>query len=105
MRSAPNLARICSASTNRVWGRFAGFLKPGDIRRMARLCGLSPEEAVSALKNEAFNAAWQREVKENEAFLNAHGLWGVPCLRYGELLVWGQDRLWRIEQEVLRDCQ
>lgn len=57
-------APLLSCQRNRVWGRFAGFLKPGDIKQMAELCGLSPEEAVQAPKNELFNATWQKEVKE-----------------------------------------
>jgi 2-hydroxychromene-2-carboxylate isomerase len=33
--------------------------------------------------------------------LSSEGMWGVPCMKFGEFCVWGQDRLWAIEQEVL----
>jgi 2-hydroxychromene-2-carboxylate isomerase len=33
----------------------------------------------------------------------ALGSWGVPTFKYGELVLWGQDRIGLIEQEMLKD--
>ncbi|HVN85284.1 MAG TPA: DsbA family protein [Candidatus Binatia bacterium] len=51
---------------------------------------------------------WQGELEENRAALLAMGLWGVPSFRVAggnerdDFSTWGQDRLWRIEQEIRR---
>jgi hypothetical protein len=39
----------------------------------------------------------------NREFLQSQGMWGVPCVRYGDILVWGQDKLWVIERAMKRD--
>lgn len=39
----------------------------------------------------------------NIKVMRASGLWGVPCLRYGDVFVWGADRLWAIERAILKD--
>jgi len=30
------------------------------------------------------------------------GLWGVPSFRVGDTAVWGQDRLWAVQQALLQ---
>lgn len=46
------------------------------------------------------NQHWRQVVEDNIQELAQLGLWGVPCFRYGDLVVWGQDRLWVIEQKL-----
>ena len=43
---------------------------------------------------------WRDWVSDNHQRLTAMGLWGVPCLRYGSQVAWGQDRLWVIENAL-----
>jgi 2-hydroxychromene-2-carboxylate isomerase len=31
----------------------------------------------------------------------ALGLWGVPCFRVDDVSVWGQDRMWVIEDALI----
>jgi len=31
------------------------------------------------------------------------GLWGVPSFKVGECAVWGQDRLWAVQEELLKN--
>ena len=51
---------------------------------------------------------WRDELEANRKQLFALGLWGVPSFRLlgrpGEpdYSTWGQDRLWRVEQEIRR---
>ena len=37
----------------------------------------------------------------NRAEMMSYGVWGVPSFRVGETAVWGQDRLWVVE-DLLR---
>ena len=40
-------------------------------------------------------------VEKNKNDLEALGLWGVPSFKYGDTIVWGQDRLWALEEAIL----
>ncbi len=74
------------------------------LRLVVERAGLSWDDARAHLHGEG----WRPELEENRSALFALGLWGVPsfCLRGadGEALysTWGQDRLWRVEQEIQR---
>jgi len=74
------------------------------LRTVVERAGLSWDEAREHLDGDS----WRAELEENRRALFALGLWGVPsfCLRSadGEPLysTWGQDRIWRIEQEIPR---
>ena len=74
------------------------------LRFVVERAGLSWDEAREHLDGES----WRAELEENRRALFALGLWGVPsfCLRRddGEALysTWGQDRIWRVEQEIQR---
>ena len=66
--------------------------------------GLSWSEAREHLDGES----WRPELEENRLAMLGLGLWGVPsfCLRNDDgaalYSTWGQDRLWRVEQEIQR---
>jgi len=72
------------------------------LRFVVERAGLSWDEALEHVDTEH----WRAELEENRLALFALGLWGVPsfCLRdaAGVALysTWGQDRLWRVEQEI-----
>ena len=74
------------------------------LRLVVERAGLAWQEARSHLDREG----WRDELEANRKQLFALGLWGVPSFRVlghgGEpdYATWGQDRLWRIEQEIRR---
>jgi 2-hydroxychromene-2-carboxylate isomerase len=74
------------------------------LRSVAERAGLSWQEAHEHLDREG----WRDELEANRKQLFALGLWGVPSFRLlgrpGEpdYSTWGQDRLWRVEQEIRR---
>ena len=58
-----------------------------------------------ALKHVDRDDGWRAELEVNRAELFALGLWGVPSFRVRgggatEYATWGQDRLWRVEDEL-----
>jgi 2-hydroxychromene-2-carboxylate isomerase len=74
------------------------------LRLVVERAGLSWEEAREHLDR----GGWQAELERNRSHLFELGLWGVPsfCL-LGEgdepdYCTWGQDRIWRVEQEIRR---
>lgn len=46
---------------------------------------------------------WQAEAEANRDEMMSLGLWGVPSFRVGDTAVWGQDRLWVIENALRLD--
>lgn len=46
---------------------------------------------------------WQAWADENFAEMEDQGLWGVPCVKYGDSIYWGQDRLPFIEKAILAE--
>jgi 2-hydroxychromene-2-carboxylate isomerase len=74
------------------------------LRLVVERAGLGWEEARTHLGREG----WREELEANRKQLFALGLWGVPSFRLlgrpGEpdYSTWGQDRLWRVEQEIRR---
>ncbi len=49
------------------------------------------------------NTDWLDWAQENLETLYGLGCWGVPCFQYGDITVWGQDRLVFIEQAFKED--
>lgn len=45
---------------------------------------------------------WQQWAQNNLHELENLAFWGVPCFVFQGVKVWGQDRLWQIEQAILK---
>ncbi|WP_018147780.1 DsbA family protein [Henriciella marina] len=45
---------------------------------------------------------WRAEAETNRSEMMALGIWGVPSFRVGDGSIWGQDRLWVIEDALNR---
>ncbi|MEY3713224.1 MAG: hypothetical protein RL321_844 [Pseudomonadota bacterium] len=68
------------------------------LLKLALRVGLSQSDVEDALKD----SAWRTMAAANREALLDSGLWGVPSFRVvGHPSVWGQDRLWMIEQDLL----
>jgi len=74
------------------------------LRLVAERAGLDWDEAQEQRTGEA----WREILEANRAAMAGAGLWGVPSYRLlgraGEpdFATWGQDRIWRVEEEVRR---
>ncbi len=77
------------------------------VKVVVERCGLDWEVAKNILEKSKMNSLnqsepeWSTWAEKNRQELLSLGLWGVPCFRYGDLVVWGQDRLCRIEQAIV----
>ena len=77
-----------------VWAEGLDAGADRGLRRIAERAGLSWADARIALQDEG----WRVQAEANRAALLDAGLWGVPAFRVGQTAVWGQDRLWAVEQ-------
>lgn len=78
---------------------------PAGMRRVVEQAGLAWDEAKAILGN----PDWRDELERNRiAMYDELGLWGVPSYRVRgpegcpDWSAWGQDRLWRVAQEIRR---
>ena len=66
---------------------------------VARRAGLTDAQTAEALADES----WRAVAEANRTALFDAGLWGAPTYRInGGPAHWGQDRLWALEQDLLR---
>ena len=80
-----------------VWSEGIDAGSDRGLRRIAERAGLAWSDARDALHDET----WRALAEANRTEMFALGLWGVPSLRVGDTAVWGQDRLWAVQQAVL----
>lgn len=80
-----------------VWAEGIDAGSDRGLRRIAERSGLHWADAQAALHDEV----WRAIAEANRAEMFALGLWGVPSFHVGPTAVWGQDRLWAVQQAVL----
>lgn len=87
-----------------VWSeRINAWSKTG-LKLIVERAGLSWNDALQRLDSRD----WEPEMEKNVNDMIAAGSWGVPTLRivatgqFPEFTVWGQDRIWLIEEEIAR---
>lgn len=87
-----------------VWAERVNAQSLEGLKSIVERAGLNWAEAQKRLDNKD----WEPEMEANVQAMIAAGSWGVPTLRltaqHGEpdFTVWGQDRLWLIEEEIQR---
>jgi 2-hydroxychromene-2-carboxylate isomerase len=82
-------------------GVFADGVDAGSDSGLLRLslrAGLSATDMHAALADES----WRAVADANRAEMLSRGMWGVPSFRVDDMpSVWGQDRLWMVEQDLI----
>ena len=81
-----------------VWSQAVDAGSDRGLRRIVEGAGLDWAEGRRCLDD----PAWREEAERNREELFDLGLWGVPSFRVGSVAVWGQDRLWVVEDEYRR---
>jgi 2-hydroxychromene-2-carboxylate isomerase len=86
-------------------GVFAQGLDAGSdasLLAMAESAGLGQEDVAAALADDS----WRAQAEANRMDMLTRGIWGVPSFRIDEApALWGQDRLWMLEQDLLAALQ
>jgi 2-hydroxychromene-2-carboxylate isomerase len=84
-----------------VWAEGLDAGSDRGLRTIVERAGLSWPQARIELNN----AAWREVAEDNRAELFSLGLWGVPSFRVADFAVWGQDRLWAVQEALLASTQ
>lgn len=80
-----------------VWAEGLDAGSDRDLRHIVERAGLPWNQAQAAL----VDPDWRIEAEANRTDMLALGLWGVPSFKVGALAVWGQDRLWAVQDALV----
>lgn len=89
-----------SAAGAAIWADGVDVATDKGMRRVTERAGLFWPDVVVAMQN----ADWRAAAEDNQDALADAGLWGVPAFRFGDLAMWGQDRLWLLARQVEDRC-
>ncbi len=93
----------CKSYLSAAWQEGIDITEDPGLKTVVERIGLDWQDAQLALDNDH----WQQIVDQNVEDMLAAGLWGVPSFRVtspgvADFSCWGQDRLWRVEDEIIK---
>ncbi len=91
---------FCHSFLAGVWSQGIDAGSDAGLRKIVEAAGLDWTTARQQLDTNT----WRAEAEANRAEMMALGVWGVPSFRVGDVITWGQDRLWVIEDELKRQA-
>jgi 2-hydroxychromene-2-carboxylate isomerase len=83
-----------------IWGQAVDVASDAGLRKVTGRTGLFWPDVKAALESDE----WRGPIEENRESMMASGSWGVPTLRMGEFVVWGQDRDWLLVRHIEELC-
>lgn len=83
-----------------IWARGIDIATDSGLRKVAERAGLSWGETQAAIAD----SGWRDAVQDNSDSMMDSGSWGVPTLRLGDFVVWGQDRDWLLIRHIEELC-
>ena len=93
-RTVGKEAELLQSAGRGIWAEGLDITATADLQIIATRAGLDWSVASDWLDRPEGAAL----AEENRQALLDAGLWGVPSFRYGDVVVWGQDRLPLVEQ-------
>jgi 2-hydroxychromene-2-carboxylate isomerase len=81
-----------------VWAQGMDAGSDSGLRTIVERAGLSWAQACIALQDQT----WRATAEANRQEMADLGLWGVPSFCVDDTAVWGQDRLWVIQDALLK---
>jgi 2-hydroxychromene-2-carboxylate isomerase len=91
------MAEYCSAFLRGVWSQGLDASTDKGLAQIVGQAGLDWNIA----RQELTKQNWRTRVAQNQDRLQEIGLWGVPSFRVSGQSIWGQDRLWAIEDTLV----
>ena len=83
-----------------IWSRAIDVATDKGMRKVTGRCGLFWPDVLAAMEDES----WRQKVEENRESMFDSGSWGVPTIRLGDYVVWGQDRDWLLARHIEELC-
>jgi len=83
-----------------IWARGVDVATDKGMRKVTGRTGLFWPDVLAAMQNDS----WRAAAEDNCESMMASGCWGVPALRLGDFIVWGQDRDWILVRHIEELC-
>jgi 2-hydroxychromene-2-carboxylate isomerase len=83
-----------------IWARAVDMSTDTGMRKVTGRTGLFWPDVVDAMERDD----WREKVVANRESMMESGCWGVPTLRLGDFVVWGQDRDWLLVRHIEELC-
>lgn len=83
-----------------IWSRGIDVATDTGMRKVTGRCGLFWPDVLAAMKD----TSWRDKVEANRESMFDSGAWGVPTMRLGDYIVWGQDRSWLLVRHIEELC-
>ena len=83
-----------------IWSQAIDVATDEGLRKVTAKSGLFWPDAKAAIENDA----WRQIADDNRRSLMESGSWGVPTVRVGEFVTWGQDRDWLLVRKLEELC-
>ena len=89
-------AAFASSVGRGAWAEALDIANEEDLATLVRRAGL--DWAVA--KKRLGDYGWKAMADDNRELLLSLGMWGVPSFRFGDYVIWGNDRLDRLEERM-----
>jgi len=83
-----------------IWSEAVDVATDKGMRKVTGRTGLFWPDVVAAMKS----GEWRAQMEENRESMMASGSWGVPTMRLGDDVFWGQDRDWLLVRHIEELC-
>lgn len=83
-----------------IWSQAVDVATDAGMRKVTGRTGLFWPDVLAAMESDA----WRTRIEANRASMMASGSWGVPTLRMGDFVAWGQDRDWLLVRHIEELC-
>ena len=83
-----------------IWSEAVDVATDKGMRKVTGRTGLFWPDVVAAMKSDD----WRGQIEENRESMMASGSWGVPTMRLGDDVFWGQDRDWLLVRHIEELC-
>ncbi len=83
-----------------IWSDAIDVASDKGMRKVTGRCGLFWPDVQRAMQS----GDWRETIDANRESMMSSGSWGVPTVRMGDLVLWGQDRDWLLARHIEELC-
>jgi 2-hydroxychromene-2-carboxylate isomerase len=84
-----------------IWSEAIDVATDKGMRKVTGRTGLFWPDVEEAMKSDD----WRQPIEANRESMMNGGMWGVPTVRMGDFLAWGQDRDWMLVRHLEELCE
>lgn len=83
-----------------TWSQAIDVATDNGMRKVTGRTGLFWPDVVATMQDDS----WRAKAEENRESMMESGSWGVPTVRIGDFVAWGQDRDWLLVRHLEELC-